>query len=131
MDESGKKVYNSPDISTLSEVNGENTSQLEIDQLICQARALSWNDLQLELEENTANTRSNLTLIGKLIASKPLNLNTFHAFIKAVWSFVTGLVIDDIDTNTFLFIFPTQQEKERILENRSWNFKGFHMVLKN
>lgn len=36
-----------------------------------------------------------------------------------------GLVIDNIDTNTFLFTFSAYQEKERVLANHLWNFKGF------
>ncbi|XP_035545856.1 uncharacterized protein At4g02000-like [Juglans regia] len=71
----------------------------------------------------------NLTLDDKLISMKPLNKNTFHAIIRAVWCFVIGLIVEDIDTNMFMFTFPKQQDKDRILANSPWNFKGFHMVL--
>lgn len=48
-----------------------------------------------------------------------------------MWCFVIGLMIEDIDTNMFLFTFPRQHHKDRILASRPWNFKGFHMVLRH
>lgn len=42
-----------------------------------------------------------------------------------------GLMIEDVETITFIFTFPTRQVKDRVFENKPWNFKGFHMVLKN
>lgn len=102
----------------------------EIDSLISKTQAFSWQDLQLVPEMSTAKQFSELSSVGKLLSSKPLNKNTFHVTIKAVWSFVLGLKIEDMELNTFLFTFPSQQDKKRVLVNRPWNFKGFHMVLK-
>lgn len=79
----------------------------EIDKLIFQTAALSWNDLNLEPAIGPATHFSSLVLIGRLISSKPLNKHTFHATIKVVWSLVLGLMIEDIDVNTFLFTFTT------------------------
>lgn len=101
----------------------------DMDKLIKQITTLTWSDLQHELEVGLVNHFSNLMLVGKLLSSRPLNKNTFHATIKAVWSFILDFIIEDIYINTFLFTFPTQQDKERVLANRPWHFKGLHMVL--
>lgn len=45
----------------------------EIDKLISQVVALTWNDLKLKLEPKAARNFSNLALVGKIVSSKPLN----------------------------------------------------------
>lgn len=76
--------------------------------IISQTKALSWDDITLENETEAAEPISNHTLIGKMISSKPLNKHTFHTIIKAIWSFIPGLIIEDLDINTYLFTFPSQ-----------------------
>lgn len=68
-------------------------------------------------------------LVGCLISSHPLNKYAFHITFKAIWSFAVGISIQDIDCNTFLFIFPMANDKGSILSHCIWNFWGFHMIL--
>ncbi|KAF5477689.1 hypothetical protein F2P56_004306 [Juglans regia] len=107
-----------------------NPSNSNLEKLITQVEALSWNDLNLEPEPEVAKNFSELALVGKLVSMKALNRQTFHATIRASWSFVPHLSIEDVGENTFLFTFASHQEKHRVLDNRPWNFKGFHMVLR-
>ncbi|XP_040996158.1 uncharacterized protein At4g02000-like [Juglans microcarpa x Juglans regia] len=105
-------------------------TQPDIDHLISQTVALTWDDLILELAKEAAAIVTNHAHVGKLVSTKPLNKYTFHAAIKAIQSFITGLTIEDLDQNTFLFTFPTTQDKNKIFSQRPWNFKGYHMILK-
>lgn len=92
----------------------------------------NWNDLALVPEIDFASHLSEHVLISKVISSKPLNKNALHTTIKAAWSFVIGLAIEDLQVNTFHVItFPTQQEKLRVLEQRPWNIRGFHMLVRD
>lgn len=61
-----------------------------------------------------AETISNRALLGKLISSRSLNKHTFHTILKAVWSFILGLIIEDLGINTYHFTFPFQQDKNHV-----------------
>lgn len=106
------------------------TPPLDLELLISQTEALTWDDIVLEPAIETATIISNHALVGKLVSSKPLNKHTFHTTIKSVWSFILGLHIEDLGPNTFPFTFPTSQDNDRVYNQRPWNFKGFHMILK-
>ncbi|KAF5446422.1 hypothetical protein F2P56_032051, partial [Juglans regia] len=101
-----------------------------IDQLIEQTKALTWEDIILVPATEKAAQISNHALIGKLVSTKALNKHIFYTTIRAVWSFAPGLNIEDLGINTFLFTFSSSMEKNRIFQQRPWNFKGYHLVLK-
>lgn len=105
-------------------------SRPNIDHLIEQTKALSWDDITLILDMAPVAKISNHALVDKLVSSKALNKYTFHSTVRAVWSFVPGLNIEDLGINTFLFSFPSPMDKNIIFHQRPWNFKGYHMVLK-
>lgn len=62
--------------------------------LISQTKVLCWKDIILEPTMEATEIISSHTLIGKLIS--------YHSIIKIVWSFIIGLNIEDLGTNTFL-----------------------------
>lgn len=88
-----------------------------------------WIDLTLILEIDFVAHLYEHIRIGRIMLAKPLNKDVMHATIKVVWSFFIGLTIEELKVNTFLFTFPMQQEKNRVLEQQPWNIKGFHILV--
>ncbi|XP_042939552.1 uncharacterized protein LOC122274592 [Carya illinoinensis] len=103
---------------------------MDIEALISQTEALSWQDLQLKTTPEAAKSSSEKILVGRLVADRPLNKFAIHSCIKASWKFVQNFLIEDMDVNKFIFTFRTPQDKLRVLNQRPWNFKGHLMILK-
>lgn len=101
-----------------------------MDSLISQTKALSWKDLKLELAVEEAKTKSELALVGRLVATRPLNKFVIHESIKAAWSFIQKFLIEDLEANLFLFTFQSPQDKQRIINQAPWSFKGHLLILK-
>lgn len=101
-----------------------------VDLLVKQTKVLTWDDIILVPATLSERKLYNQVLVGKLISSKTLNKHTFHSTIRAVWSFVPGLIIEDLAPNTYLFTFPSLLDKNRVFFQHPWNFKGYHMILK-
>lgn len=45
------------------------------------------------------------------------------------WRFLKNLQIEDAGPNKFLFTFDSLEEKEKVLRQEPWNFKGSGMIL--
>lgn len=87
-----------------------------IDLHIEQMKALTWDDIILVPSPDYAEKISSHALIGKLVSTKVLNKHNFPSTIRAVWSFVPGLTIEDLGTNTFLFTFPSPTKKSGVFQ---------------
>lgn len=70
------------------------------------------------------------SLIGKLVSKKIYPFHIIQPIIKVGWRFVSDLKIEEAGANRFLFTFPTSEEKDCVLSQGPWNFKGSYMVLK-
>lgn len=46
------------------------------------------------------------------------------------WRFITDLNVEDAGANRFIFTFASSADKDRILYQGPWNFKGSCMILK-
>lgn len=97
--------------------------------LVEQTKTLTWDDTILVPAPEIAIKFSNQTLVGKLVSSKTLNKHIFHSTICVFWSFVPGLTIEELGTNTYLFTFLSPLEKI-VFNQLPWNFKRYHMMLK-
>ncbi|XP_042969051.1 uncharacterized protein LOC122301731 [Carya illinoinensis] len=104
---------------------------MDMEELIHQTEALSWEGLNLSPEKEPSYDNLELTLIGKIVAPRPLNRISLHASFRAAWSFISKFHIEDLDVNLFLFTFQNDRDKSRILNQAPWNFKGHLLILKN
>lgn len=104
---------------------------MDMEQLIHQTEALSWEDLHLSLGSDFAKEENELALIGKIVATRPLNRISLHASFRAAWSFLSKFHIEDLEENLFLFTFQSAGDKMWIFNQIPWNFKGHLLILKN
>lgn len=103
---------------------------MKMDSLIQQTKALSWEDHNLTTAIETAKETTKLALVGIIVATRPLNKISLHASFKAAWNFIKKFHIKDLNVNLFLFTFKTSRDKQRIINQAQWNFKGHLLILK-
>lgn len=79
-----------------------------------QTKALSWQDLNLELALEAAQGTSNQ--LGRLVAARPLYTFAIHASVKAAWNFIrtrTFFMTEDDDLEAYLFLFTFQSSHDK------------------
>ncbi|XP_041001602.1 uncharacterized protein LOC121247297 [Juglans microcarpa x Juglans regia] len=103
---------------------------MDINSLILQTKALSWHDLELQPDPETAQATLDKILIGRLVADRPLNKYAISFGIKASWNFIQHFLIEEMDINKFIFTFRTSHDKLRVLNQAPWNIKGHLLILK-
>lgn len=103
-----------------------------IDAIAKQTKNLSWDDISeaLKLDEERADSVSQLSFVGRLISRRTLSSQVFHPITCSGWRFGKEFKIDNVGQNWFLFTFSSLLNKERILKQTPWNFKGSLRVLK-
>lgn len=101
----------------------KDSEKVSVEALIEHTKALSWDDIILEPELEIAKENSNKALIGKLVSSNLLNKYTFHSMIRAVWSFVKALTIEQ--QIFFCLPFPPQLINTEFIHKDLGTFKGF------
>ncbi|KAK9267888.1 hypothetical protein L1049_010325 [Liquidambar formosana] len=103
----------------------------DISLLISKTVGLSCVDdiLDLEADVDNALNATNLSLVGKLITDRSVNLNTVRAVAARAWNISGGLVITPLAINTFLFGFTEERDRRRIFTTGPWSMVGAHLVL--
>uniref|UniRef100_A0A803MD70 DUF4283 domain-containing protein n=1 Tax=Chenopodium quinoa TaxID=63459 RepID=A0A803MD70_CHEQI len=94
-----------------------------------------WEKLKLTEEENTvlrdnngdgedenAQTRLQLYLVGKMLTKKPYNIEAMKRVLKKLWRLSGNVAIRKIVTNLFIFQFFNEDDKCRVLDGRPWAF---------
>lgn len=82
------------------------------------------------LDEEKALSVTQYSLVGRLVSRRTLLQQVIHPIIRSGWRFVQEFKIDNIGQNCFLFTFDSLMDKEKILGQAPWNFRGSLMVLK-
>ena len=98
---------------------------LDVDSLIAQTAALSWEDpsSQLETLPQELIPSELLPLVGKIISQKTHHNQTVHAALTKAWFFANPFSFAVLGPNLFLFKFYDQTHISRILSN-VWNVNG-------
>ena len=102
------------------------TATPDIDSLITQTAALTWEDPSSQLEtipHELVNTEL-LPLVGRVISQKTQNNQSVNAALTKAWFFATPFSFDVLGPNLFLFKFTKKEHATRILKN-VWNVNGF------
>lgn len=73
--------------------------------------------VSLEWDESSGVELGRRVLIGKLMTDKALNRNTMMSMISKGWNVSRGLVITELNQNTFLFSFDREDECSRIIKD--------------
>lgn len=72
---------------------------------------------------------TNLSLVGKLVADKVVNVVAVKAVINRAWNLKQNVSISCLAPNTFLFGFSNSQDRGRVLNTGPWSISGFHLVV--
>ena len=96
----------------------------DIDSLIAQTAALTWEDPSFQLESIPLGLGSTelLPLVGKVISQKIQNNQSVNAALSKSWFFAIPFAI--LGPNLFLFKFSKQEHVSRI-PNNVWNVNGY------
>ena len=102
----------------------------DIDSLIAQTAALTWEDpsSQLETPPHELVTSELLPLVGQVISQKTQNNQSVNAALTKAWFFANPFSFAVLRPNLFLFKLTEQDHITRILKN-VWNVNGFLMAI--
>jgi hypothetical protein len=69
--------------------------------------------------------------VVKIIYLKTILKTLLKATLQHVWNFTTTFATEDIEPNTFLFIFSNINDQEKVLLQTPWNIKRNPLFLKS
>lgn len=102
---------------------------MEVSDVACRSETLSCEDLRLELPPSQE-LAPNLTLLAKLISSKPTGLNYIKDITSKAWKPVYPMEVKRIDKDIFMFSFQHEVDAHKVFQQRPWSCRGGHLVLK-
>lgn len=111
----------------------EDNDCCDADKLITQTADLHCFDEPLELEtcEVEAEGRNQVQTVAKILSIKHHSVNFVKSVLAQIWSIPKGLKIAELEHNKFSIIFPSVQEKKRILEKGPWAINRALLILKD
>ncbi|CAA0811315.1 Unknown protein [Striga hermonthica] len=72
----------------------------------------------------------NLSLIGKIYGEKKVNFSGLKTTLGSIWATVKPFSTRNLGNNLFQFLFQSEQDRDRILDGKTWNFDGQYLLLK-
>ena len=69
------------------------------------------------------------SLIGKVVGEKIANYTGAKNFVTTAWSYPRGLKIAELGPNTFQFILPGENDRERVMNGGPWILDNQMLVL--
>ncbi|CAA0831099.1 Unknown protein, partial [Striga hermonthica] len=85
---------------------------------------LSVDDIAIGMQD------CSLSLIGKIFGEKNVNFSGLKTTISSIWVTDKPFSIRNLGNNKFQFLFQFEQDRDRILEGKTWNFDGQYLLLK-
>lgn len=70
------------------------------------------------------------SLIGRIHGENWVSFQGLKNTMKGLWKINGELGVRELGPNTFQFIFPSQIEKQKVANERSWTFDGYFLVLR-
>ncbi|KAI8004921.1 Uncharacterized protein LOK49_LG08G03245 [Camellia lanceoleosa] len=83
-----------------------------------------------ELLTTSFSERAGLGLVGKVLTTRPFNVEAMKSTLMTVWRPAKGMDFHVIGVNLFLFHFHHVADKRRVLLNGPWSFNK-HLLLLN
>jgi hypothetical protein len=104
---------------------------MDIESLISQTEALSWENPSSQIETTPNNTPSHagLPLIGLFISQRTNNNQSVQAALNKAWEFAVPFSFAAIGPNKFMFKFSNRAHLDRILKQTTWNVNGYLLSL--
>lgn len=106
-------------------------STSELDSLIAQTAALTWEDPSSQLETLSPELVSEefFPLVGHVISQKTHNNQFMNVALTRAWSCANPFSFAILGPNTFLFKFSKQEHITCILKQITWNVNGSLLAL--
>jgi hypothetical protein len=106
-------------------------SQVDLEALIAQTEAPSWEDPSSQLETLTPDMKFEEAppLVGHIISQKTLSNHLVYAALNKSWPFVIPFSFSTLGPNLFLFKFSKLEHTTRILAQVTWNVNGSLLAL--
>jgi hypothetical protein len=103
---------------------------MDIDSLIAQAKALSWDDPSSQIDNLTAaNVQDEcLPLVGHVISQKTQNNQYVHATLSKAWEFAVPFSFAVLGPNKFIFKLTKPENLAKIQKQVTWNVNGFLII---
>jgi hypothetical protein len=105
---------------------------MDIDSLIAQTEALSWDDPSSQIESLTSGSIPDecLPLVGHVISQRTHNNQSVFAALSKAWEFAVPFSFTVLGPNKFLFKLSKQEHLLRIQKQATWNVNGSVIILK-
>ncbi|XP_057444444.1 uncharacterized protein LOC130736658 [Lotus japonicus] len=87
--------------------------------------------LELEVDEVGGLQLAQRTLVGKVLAEKPLNKIAIKDVLTKAWATEDEVKISDMGLNIFMFNFKDKEGAKKIYEGGPWNVMGNLLSLQN
>ncbi|KAF5453439.1 hypothetical protein F2P56_028341 [Juglans regia] len=100
---------------------------MDIESLISQTEALSWQDLNFEPTPETARTISDSMLLERLVADRPLNKFVVHSSIMELHPKIPHR---RFGSQYVSIHFSLSSGQTQVLNQAPWNFKGHLLIIK-
>lgn len=70
-----------------------------------------------------------LSLVGKILTTKPVNREGFIQNMHNIWSTKRGMTIESLGENRFILLFTMLEDKHRILIGGPWHYDNALLIL--
>ncbi|CAA0811291.1 Unknown protein [Striga hermonthica] len=71
-----------------------------------------------------------LSLMGKVYGEKKVNFHGLKATLGAIWITKQPFSIKSLGDNLFQFLFQCEEDKDKILQGKTWSFDDQYILLK-
>jgi hypothetical protein len=104
---------------------------MDIDSLIAQTEALSWDDPSSQIANLSAGTAQDecLPLVGHVISQKTHNNQSVFAALSKAWEFAVPFSFAVLGPNKYIFKLTKPEHLARIQKQVTWNVNGFLIIL--
>jgi hypothetical protein len=104
---------------------------MDINSLIAQIEALSWEDPTSQIESlSSKNTFDDcLPLVGHVISQKTHNNQSVYVALSKAWEFAVPFSFAVLGPNKFLFKFSKKEHLLRIQKQVTWNVIGYLLIM--
>ncbi|KAJ4843405.1 hypothetical protein Tsubulata_013315 [Turnera subulata] len=86
--------------------------------------------LKLARNKEQGQAFSELVLVGRLVAFKPMSAYLVKSFVERIWSVRHALEVKELKPGVFLFSFQNNGERDRALRGKQWIVNGCLLILK-